>query len=318
MLVELGFAARSLGWDRILLVLNTDFGGPDVLPFDLRGRRVVPYALNRRSPDRPGEKARLRERLESALRLALTGLSGDFVKPKQSEPRWWGYWELQGNGSNHSGTLFIREIGPRNFLFTLFVVNGAHIGNVRGVARFTTPYSAYACLKAGKEAQFCELSFKRTPGQDREIIVSESGHCLWYRGMGAWFGGKFVRKIDTLFDFGFLDELDLARLYGITGQYYQPMSQCFQQVGRGENKDIFIAEVFHGGVRGLYTIKEGIIMRGEGGQLWVAYLDGDVVRYFTTESHFSRKLPVTVEEWRSRFKDKQVIFDSAVTVIPAL
>ena len=42
-LLELGFAISTLGWDRVILVMNTAFGDQTSLPFDLRGRRVVSY-----------------------------------------------------------------------------------------------------------------------------------------------------------------------------------------------------------------------------------------------------------------------------------
>jgi uncharacterized protein (DUF2164 family) len=44
-LIELGYAARTLGWEKIICICNTDFGGLDNLPFDLRNRRVMPYSL---------------------------------------------------------------------------------------------------------------------------------------------------------------------------------------------------------------------------------------------------------------------------------
>jgi hypothetical protein len=36
-LYELGFASAILGWERIIMLQNTAFGGSDKLPFDLRG-----------------------------------------------------------------------------------------------------------------------------------------------------------------------------------------------------------------------------------------------------------------------------------------
>ena len=42
-LLELGYAIAELGWDNVLLVQNTAYGGPDLLPFDLRGRRTIVY-----------------------------------------------------------------------------------------------------------------------------------------------------------------------------------------------------------------------------------------------------------------------------------
>tara|TARA_E500000305_G_scaffold3796_1_gene3402 strand:- start:53831 stop:54721 length:891 start_codon:yes stop_codon:yes gene_type:complete len=38
-MLEAGYAASSIGWDRIILVMNERYGGPTKLPFDLRNRR---------------------------------------------------------------------------------------------------------------------------------------------------------------------------------------------------------------------------------------------------------------------------------------
>ncbi|MCD4821399.1 MAG: nucleotide-binding protein [Methanococcoides sp.] len=45
-LIELGYAAKKLGWDRIICLFNTDYGKPSDLPFDLRNRRVIQYSIN--------------------------------------------------------------------------------------------------------------------------------------------------------------------------------------------------------------------------------------------------------------------------------
>lgn len=42
-LVELGYAARVLGWENIICVLNTKYGKPESLPFDINGRRITCY-----------------------------------------------------------------------------------------------------------------------------------------------------------------------------------------------------------------------------------------------------------------------------------
>lgn len=69
--LELGYAAAELGWDRIVMVMNTAFGDVAQLPFDLRGRRVLPYLL----PDAPGTpKADIRRDLERRLRDAILSI----------------------------------------------------------------------------------------------------------------------------------------------------------------------------------------------------------------------------------------------------
>lgn len=44
-LVELGYAARVLGWERVFCFYNTDYGSIEELPFDLRQRRPIQYSL---------------------------------------------------------------------------------------------------------------------------------------------------------------------------------------------------------------------------------------------------------------------------------
>ena len=62
-LVELGYAAACLGWERILCVFNEAFGRVDGLPFDIRSRRVREYSLTRDQG-----QAGVREALVRALR----------------------------------------------------------------------------------------------------------------------------------------------------------------------------------------------------------------------------------------------------------
>jgi hypothetical protein len=66
-LVELGFAVGVLGWDRVVLVMNTAFGEIESLPFDLRMRRITSYTL----PAKVESKADMRRALEGKLGTAL-------------------------------------------------------------------------------------------------------------------------------------------------------------------------------------------------------------------------------------------------------
>jgi len=58
---ELGYAVARLGWDRIVLVVNEEFGEVEKLPFDMEKRRAIPYVA------REGEEDR------SEVRKALVG-----------------------------------------------------------------------------------------------------------------------------------------------------------------------------------------------------------------------------------------------------
>ena len=68
-LIELGYAASCLGWDRIICVFNTAFGSVNDLPFDLRQRRVVPYQLTEGE-----EKAEKRKALVGKLRAGIESI----------------------------------------------------------------------------------------------------------------------------------------------------------------------------------------------------------------------------------------------------
>lgn len=315
-LIELGFAAATLGWDRIILVQNTAHGSPPKLPFDLRGRRVVPYQCASGSSDRAQAKTNLQGRLTSALRDAL-------VMPKHSVyagdtvPLWWGQWHLGLGEAAHGGSLFITDVGPEGFRFNVTVYHGSHTGDVAGFARLMAPNYAYARIGSENRDEICEITFRRRlDAGHRRIEMDEYGDCYHHHGMGVHFAGTFVRTPERLFDGGVLDEIDLQNLYRITGPYYADLSQRFQGLSDGENLDDFNASVTIGSVRGLYTIMEGIVMRSPGGDLWTAFIDGNVVRYFTTVPSSANKRPKTIEHWRERFIDKPVVHHSVSIAHP--
>ena len=56
MLLELGYALHALGPERIVMVLNSAFGNLDLLPFDLRMRRVLAYYMPEIAEDRATER----------------------------------------------------------------------------------------------------------------------------------------------------------------------------------------------------------------------------------------------------------------------
>src|SRR5688572_17335170 len=68
-LLETGYAAHCMGWDRVILVMNThkQFGPPEDLPFDLKNRRFpLTYTLG---PD--DDKVPVREQLITNLTDAI-------------------------------------------------------------------------------------------------------------------------------------------------------------------------------------------------------------------------------------------------------
>jgi hypothetical protein len=69
-LLELGYAARRLGWERVTNVANLAFGKIEELPFDLRKRRVVRYSLQPEENKTTAKKA-LVEALSLQIRACI-------------------------------------------------------------------------------------------------------------------------------------------------------------------------------------------------------------------------------------------------------
>ncbi len=84
-LLELGYALKTLGDKQIILVLNDAYGMPELLPFDLRMRRVTRYHMVKEDQDRASERKRLEGMLTDALRASLsmidTPLPGEVIQP---------------------------------------------------------------------------------------------------------------------------------------------------------------------------------------------------------------------------------------------
>ena len=66
-LIELGFALRALGWERIVMVFNLSTGRVEDLPFDLRQKRTLTY----HSAEADTERAPARNILKAQLMAAL-------------------------------------------------------------------------------------------------------------------------------------------------------------------------------------------------------------------------------------------------------
>lgn len=68
-LIELGYALKAKGNRQIVMVMNSAFGPPEELPFDLKQKKVISYALPEGTNDRLSERKKLQSILESNLRV---------------------------------------------------------------------------------------------------------------------------------------------------------------------------------------------------------------------------------------------------------
>jgi hypothetical protein len=70
-LIELGYALRALGYERVILVFNRVYGAIEDLPFDLRTRRILTYEVAADAAGKSGIRSDLSKRLDTAIRAAL-------------------------------------------------------------------------------------------------------------------------------------------------------------------------------------------------------------------------------------------------------
>ncbi|MCP9935123.1 nucleotide-binding protein [Cyanobium sp. Candia 9D4] len=304
-LIELGYAVAELGWENVVLVMNSAYGGPEQLPFDLRGRRTVVYEM--RDDEAPAEaRGLLQGRLESCLRGTLSAGVAHSLPTGPDAALWWGRWHFDPAHAT-GGRLFIRETGATGFLFELDVFNGAHQGRISSYARILSADLAYCRVPNGPEQPDGELVFRRGWQQGaRTISIEEAARCSYWGGMRANFSGEFRWQLEPWFQRGYLNELELARLYGLVGEGWDTLKGCTadmheEQFGADES-----VRVIRGGVAGLYTIMESIVMLGDAGRMWVAYIDDTVVRYFTNVFEDKHKLPAAIEAWRVNLQNKEV------------
>jgi hypothetical protein len=71
-MLELGYGAATLGWQRIILLLNKHYGSPESLPFDLKFRRFpFTYNLTPKSGNREAVIEDLANNLSGAISVCL-------------------------------------------------------------------------------------------------------------------------------------------------------------------------------------------------------------------------------------------------------
>ena len=70
-LIELGYALKAMGHERVILVFNKAFGKIEDLPFDLRMRRVLAYDMPANGTPRAPDRKALEQQFDHAIRAAL-------------------------------------------------------------------------------------------------------------------------------------------------------------------------------------------------------------------------------------------------------
>lgn len=306
-LIELGYAIGKLGWNRVLLIQNTAYGAPDDLPFDLRGRRCVTYHAPE-GADRAMVRTALQQRLTTAISSIVGGGGVGTLPTGLDASIWLGTWKMGSAEEGHGGRLVVTEVCANGFAFDLGVFHGAHMGQVSGFAQLVSTDAAYARIPGGGFDGEGEISFLRANNAGRRIVrLEETESCLNFHGMRAHFGGEFTLERLPWLDAGLVNEIEIGRLKRLLGPHFKKLRASTRDTTLHEIKESGIAKAISGGLAGLYTSRESMVVFGDEAEVWCAYLEGDEVMYFTSVADENASMPKIMEEWRSRFADRKVV-----------
>jgi hypothetical protein len=84
-LIELGFAVKTLGWNRVICVFNEATGSISDLPFDLRQRRIRPYRL-KEEDDKAETRKLLTRFLKDDLQAAFSFVENELATTVDANP----------------------------------------------------------------------------------------------------------------------------------------------------------------------------------------------------------------------------------------
>ena len=84
-LIELGYALKTMGSEKLIMIMNKAFGGPELLPFDLSKKRVSIYYIDKDAVDKSVERKKLTQLLNDAIRDIVNHASQTKGKRKRDD-----------------------------------------------------------------------------------------------------------------------------------------------------------------------------------------------------------------------------------------
>lgn len=235
---------------------------------------------------------------------------------------WSGVWYL--NDVWDGGTLLVGNVRKDSVGFALNVYRSGHLGEIEGTAaRQGNQAKFVATVVETDEKEKCQITFN-LKGNQVEIEQVSSGWACGF-GMRAHASGTFEnKKIEKKASLKYGTEEVFAtkvqhdgfktlvgqKIYELFAYNMQGFENQEQELGDG-----FKATVVVGAVAGLYMSNEAIILYDAKGKYWAATIDFDkdnnnLIRYFTNEEKWKKKLPSTIDKWRERFVDYKIIYSN--------
>ena len=231
-------------------------------------------------------------------------------KTEKSNLSWLGEWKKQEwqNGA----VLNITTVNTNELEFSLTAYSGGNVGTLNGKA---TVQDTIALFSQPAKFDTCQLKFV-LDGDSLINIIQQRGVCA--AGLGVGYSGEYINskmltnseaKKPGLVKLGMLNnEIEDAIFRSLVGDAYELFVNSTQLTVASTDLDSLSATVKSSSVRGLATIEENIIMKDSSNTFWAAVINDNKVFYFTNKKADKMKLPETIEHWRERFKEYEVVF----------
>lgn len=207
-------------------------------------------------------------------------------------------WELEKKYPGTYKNVIFSNQSSKEIKFLVTANLGANTCELSGFAKAKEASFVYE----DEDQCIAEFTYNR---KNDGISIDYNPQCSRYCGLSADFEGNYIRDFEYFVDKGVFNLIEATEFRYLTGGYYEDFVDSMQSIFLPEEGSDRSYLVYTGGVRGLYTIKEAIIIKGFG-KLWAAFIDDEEVIYFTNSSRWIDKPPSEFDEWRSRFSDKKV------------
>jgi hypothetical protein len=225
--------------------------------------------------------------------------------------KWLGTWSYTKRF--RGAEIDITKIIGDSIEFSMNASNGGNSGEISGKAKVKGNVAEFINIEYGDT---CEMNFELKA--DSIIIHQKSGICG--AGLDVYYGGVYLNdklSSDKTIPNTTLVSLEILKnnkedseFKKLVGKDYELFVESSQSSSDDSDMDNFGAKVISSGVAGLYTEEENIIMITDKYKIWAAVIEDSCVNYYSTDDGYKNKLPKTIENWRSRFLEKKIIYKS--------
>lgn len=236
------------------------------------------------------------------LQFHLTNNAAKELPQAPINHNWEGFWSRKGSSFANANINISHNTG-NSFWFEMEAASGANSGKVAGVALIQDNTAIFKDKNGGI------MNFKL---ENDNLTIEQNFKMTYYGGNGVVFSGNYSKgsapKQETTFNnLKILTPVQDEIFKNLVKEHYSTFTNTAHLTYTTEDLDGFGSRVHTMGVRGLFTIMESIIMVRDDNKIWAAVIDGNNVLYFTNTNR-TKALPLTIEKWRERFKNKSVLY----------